>query len=148
MNCVPDPTLDMKTLDGCREVDKQNKGGPELDKMLTAACLEDVYKRFNGPKREYTWFSETVYKRHDIDRIYVQSYQSEMRWVSAAPDHKFFRATNARSDHLAMIATRTTSQHDSECRIDLHPPAYRAPADGEARTSGISAGLVGRSIGG
>ena len=37
---------------------------------------------------------------------------------------------------------------DSECRMDLHPPAYRAPADGEARTSGISAGLVGRSIGG
>ena len=103
MNCVPDPTLDMKSLDGCREADKQNTGGPELEKMLTAAGLEDVYRRFNGTKREYTWFSETVYKRHD--RIYVQSYQSEMRWVSAAPDHTFFRATNARSDHLAMIAT-------------------------------------------
>jgi hypothetical protein len=49
---------------------------------------------------------------------------------------------------LIRPASRTTSQHDSECRMDLHPPAYRAPADGEARTSGISAGLVGRSIGG
>jgi hypothetical protein len=41
---------------------------------------------------------------------------------------------------------RPQRRHDSECRIDLHPPAYRAPANGEARTSGRTAlGWFGRS---
>jgi exonuclease III/sulfur relay (sulfurtransferase) DsrC/TusE family protein len=103
MNCVANPALDFKSLDGAKECDKQNTGGPELEKMMTEKGLTDVYRLFNKDKREYTRFGSSVYKR--LDRIYVKEYNSELRWVEAAPSFDFFRQTNARSDHYAMICT-------------------------------------------
>ena len=93
--------------------------------------LEDLYRRYHGPKeRGFTRLSDTVHTR--IDRMYVQSRQSEWRWTRMEHSASAMAGVRLRSDHAAIVATLEVApkreRKPTHTRID--PSIMRKPEVG------------------
>lgn len=100
MNCVARPRVDEQ-----RENNKIEAAdlGTKLERLLSAWGLVDAHRLVNGEEAvDFTRHCDTIKRR--LDRFYTQEYQAFWRWSKVQSEPDFFRASEHKSDHLAVLA--------------------------------------------